>query len=337
MQKALYKASTAVATLSLLASSFSGLVGADVTGTAINDTTGADSNNEAEIEIESTKVLEQSNEAKIKNLIYQDLNTGDNEANKNTGMGSVSTGDVESVSLVQNQANQNMASVGGSGNDGGDPILSAVNDTTGADSKNEAEIEVEISDWVVQSNRADILNDAGIFVNTGWNEANKNTGPGEVETGDIDTGIGFDTEANANFLTYDGCCDVELGVGNHKTGFDSENEAEAELETVNTIFQGNCTQDFGQGGFDLLGGRGGHHRQCGVANLVYGDLNTGDNTTNKNTADGIDTGDVEAAVEVYTQENENVLGSSLMDWPDIEWGELPEDGGWWWLFFGYSA
>jgi len=307
---------------------------------ASNNKTGYDSKNEAEIEVVSTKVLEQQNKAEIKNFISQDLNTGDNEANKNTGMGTVSTGSVVSVSLVANSANKNIASVGG-GNGSSDPTLTAVNDTTGADSKNEAEIEVTLSDWVVQSNWADIFNDADVYVNTGGNEANKNTGEGHVETGDIDTGIGFDTEANANFLAYDGCCDVELAVGNEKTGADSDNEAEAELETVNTIFQGNCTEEYGLGDnlFGLFGGRPGgqHHRNCGVLNLVYGDLNTGDNEANKNTADGIDSGDVEAAVEVNTQENENVLGSSLMDWPDIEWGELPEDGGFWWLFFGFSA
>ncbi len=313
--------------------------GCDLDLYASNEKTGADSNNETSIEVDKATVLEQDNNAHIKNEIFQDLNTGDNEANKNTGMGSITTGGVESVSVVNNKANKNMASVGHNGGGAGDPTLTAGNDTTGADSNNQAHIDVSKADWVVQSNYADILNDAEILANTGWNEANENTGEGAIETGDIYTGVGFDTMANANFLAYDGCCDVELAAGNFKTGADSNNETSAELTTLDTIFQGNCAEEDGVAQPDILGGHHHHGLECGVANLVFGALNTGENTTNENTADGIDSGDVEAGVEVTTQENENVLGNTGWDWPDVEWdaSNLPDSGSWWMLFFGFSA
>lgn len=306
-----------------------GCGGCDMDLYGSNNKTGADSDNDVKIDFDKVNRLEQNNTANIRNKINQQLNTGDNQANKNTGMGDISTGDVDSVSLVENQANQNMADV-----DSGDGVafLTATNDTTGADSDNDAKVDVDLNNWMVQNNRASILNDASVKANTGWNQASKNTGLGDVATGDVDTGIGFQTAANENYLAFDGCCDVELGVGNVKTGADSDNDSKADLDSDNTVFQGNCTGEGPQAVgslFDRVFGDHHHHR-CGITNLVYGDLNTGDNQTNKNTADGILSGDVEAAVEVASEENQNVIGSDW-DMMDVEFGGLLSDG-WYWLF-----
>lgn len=310
--------------------------GCDLDIVASNVKTGADSKNDADVTVEKENVLQQSNNAFIHNNIDQNLNTGDNKANKNTGMGSVSTGDVEALSVVNNRANQNWASMMGGGHGGS--LLSAGNDTTGADSDNDASIDVKAQNWMVQTNQAFVLNDADVEVNTGRNDANKNTGVGHVMTGDIATGIGFDTEVNANFLAFDGCCDIELGIGNEKTGADSENDATAEVTTTNTHFQSNCGEN--ELGPSLLGlgfgGWGWFGSDCATVNLVDGDLNTGDNATNKNTADAVDSGDVEAAVEVQTKENENVIGQSLIDMPDVELGDLG-NGAWWMLWFGVNS
>lgn len=290
--------------------------GCDFDILAANEKTGADSENKAKVEVDKTTTVQQDNTAYIRNYINQDLNTGDNKANKNTGMGSISTGDVESVSLVENAANKNWANIRGGQ---GGALLTATNDTTGFDSENKAKIDVDLINWMAQDNHAYITNDADITVNTGRNKANKNTGEGEIETGDIGTGIGFETAANANFLAFDACCDVELGVGNFKTGAESENKSKAELDSTNTVFQSNCESE-PWWELSILDWESNH--ECGVTNLVHGDLNTGENKTNKNTADGVLSGDVEAAVEVSTDENHNLIGSDL---PDVEWSDF----GWW--------
>jgi hypothetical protein len=302
---------------------------------ASNEKTGAESDNDAAIAVEKNTTLQQENTAKIYNSINQDLSTGDNKADKNTGSADIKTGDIESVSIVENVANKNIGAVSGGGGDGA--VLTATNDTTGYNSDNDASVAVEQNNWAIQSNFAKILNEADLWVNTGDNRANKNTGLADIETGDIDTGVGFSTEANSNFLAWDGCCDVELGVGNHKTGADSDNDSAADLVSTNTVFQANCDRGFPWigGEFEFDGGYR-HHSKCGVTNLVYGDLNTGENKTNKNTADGVVSGDVEAAVEVSTTENENVLGDPGLDWPDVEFGDL-DGSAWWLIYFGVNS
>jgi hypothetical protein len=309
-----------------------GCGGCDLDLYAGNEKTGADSNNKAKIDLDKSVILEQSNYSYVKNNVDQKLNTGNNEANKNTGMGDISTGDIESVTLVDTLANKNMAEVGASGN--GTAVLTAVNDTTGYKSDNKALIDVDLQNWATQKNFGYILNDVDVKANTGKNEANKNTGEGHIATGDIDTGIGLANTLNANFLAFDGCCDVELGAANVKTGADSKNKVKADLNSVNGTKQSNCEEEKRYHFFSFW--NRGHQPKCGVTNLVYGDLNTGKNETNKNTADGIESGDIGAAVEVETQENKNVLGSPVWEWPEVELGELPE-GAWWMLFFGVSA
>jgi len=304
--------------------------GCDLDLNVSNMKTGADSRNGAEINVAKTSRIDQTNTANIVNNVKQNLNTGDNMANKNTGIGDVSTGDVESYSVVANQANENVANTGtGSGT----AVLTATNDTTGADSKNKVEVNVALTNWMVQNNRANVVNNALINANTGRNEANKNTGEGSVKTGDVGTGIGFDTSTNSNFLAFDGCCDVELGGENLKTGADSKNLSETNLVSQNTVFQNNCGGDFHLG---ILMDRPWQHGPCGVVNLVNGNLNTGDNSTNRNTSDGVDSGDVEVAVEVATQENQNTIGNPVWDVPGVEVGDL-SGSSWWMLFFGISA
>lgn len=301
-----------------------------------NEKTGADSDNQANIKVKKDTVLEQHNSAFIVNDVKHDLNTGGNKANKNTGMGDISTGDADSVTLVDTSANDNVAHVG-SGNGG--TVLTAGNDTTGADSENNAEVNLDLSNWMNQSNNGNVLNSVNVKANTGDNDANKNTGMGDVATGDIDTGVGVSSNLNSNFLAFDGCCDVELGMLNTKTGADSNNQAEAKLKTEKVVFQSNCERGDHRPTFlGLFGfGHDQHDLRCGVVNTVKGDLDTGNNSTNKNTADGIDSGDVGATVQVSTDENQNVIGSAApFDLPDVAWGDVPSSA-WWMLFFGYSS
>jgi hypothetical protein len=62
--------------------------------------------------------------------------------------------------------------------------LSATNDTTGANSDNDATITVSNDISIQERNDADVDNDIDFDINTGNNTANNNTGDGESQSGD---------------------------------------------------------------------------------------------------------------------------------------------------------
>lgn len=289
--------------------------GCDIEIAVGNVKTGADSENKAKVKVEKTNSIFQTNVAEVDNYVDVYGNTGKNEANKNTGGGSVETGDISGTAIVENKLNRNFASIAGGE---GSSSITALNDTTGADSTNLTKVKASFDNIVTQTNYADVYNDVDLDFNTGKNEANKNTGWGIVTTGDIEAGVALDTTANSNFLAFNDCCDITFDTGNHKTGADSYNSAKAKLYNTLAAFQTNATEE---------------------DNEVDGDLDTGKNETSKNTSDDITSGDVEAVAQVESDNNHNVLGS--VDAPDMDWDiEFPGDAGdaaWWMMWMGMMS
>src|SRR3989339_19956 len=77
---------------------------------------GSNTENEIEVEIEQTKLVEQSNSTDISNKFDIDLGTGDNEAEDNTGGDvSIKTGDTDIIIDVENAANKNVANLSSCG------------------------------------------------------------------------------------------------------------------------------------------------------------------------------------------------------------------------------
>jgi len=81
--------------------------------TVTNSQTGADSENSAKVHFKNDLDLVFSNKASVKNDIGALLNTGGNSSDKNTGDGSVSSGDINFMIGVENLLNIN--SLGGIG------------------------------------------------------------------------------------------------------------------------------------------------------------------------------------------------------------------------------
>lgn len=275
--------------------------GCDLEIHTANDKTGYDSWNKSNVEVSKVNSIFQYNNADVNNDVHADINTGKNTADKNTTGGYVMTGDAEATAIVENNLNHNLARM--NGGNGAGAFLSSFNSTTGADSDNESTIAVRFANLVTQSNYSDVDNNVDLDVNTGRNHADKNTGIGEVITGDVEVGVALDTIANDNFLDFDGCCDIEFVTGNEKTGADSWNSSSAILDNSLEAFQSNCGEqgELGSFRFDRF--------NCEVDNDVYGDLNTGDNSTSYNTNDDVVSGDVDALVQVESETNQNILGS----------------------------
>lgn len=97
-------------------------------GTVGNSNTGFNSENNASITEENEINVENDNELSIRNNIRGNANTGDNEADKNTGDGSITTGDASIRVNVKNKGNENITNIrcgecpeenGGQGGGGG--------------------------------------------------------------------------------------------------------------------------------------------------------------------------------------------------------------------------
>ncbi len=95
--------------VTILASLLGGLAlaGGALAVEADNSNTGAGSDNEATVEIENDVTIVSNNEANINNNIDIWANTGNNSADKNTGDGSVSTGDITGSVSITNTGNEN--------------------------------------------------------------------------------------------------------------------------------------------------------------------------------------------------------------------------------------
>jgi len=134
---------------------------------------GASSDNDVVVTQVTTTQVVQNNVANISNDVDADADTGNNDANMNTG-GSVliGTGDAKTTVGISNEANSNVADING---------CCAVNASVeisenGYDSDNDAVLTTVSDTQVYQKNYAYIKNDVDADSDTGKNDANMNTG-----------------------------------------------------------------------------------------------------------------------------------------------------------------
>lgn len=192
-----------------------------------NDSTGADSNNTSTTDANNTTQILIDNNGNIVNNYYLDANSGDNTTDKNTGDGSVTTGDANVVFNLINFLNNAFLGGGGElligivnifGNYGGNIVLDGLdsagtpnwggylvsnNNTTGADSNNNADTSLNSDTDISLNNSADILNNLTLDANTGDNDANKNTGSGSISTGNTNISVNV-TNVGNNTVIGDG-------------------------------------------------------------------------------------------------------------------------------------
>ena len=168
--------------------------------TAANSTTGAGSENVATTQVNNSTDISSSNTAIITNNLSITANTGNNEANGNTGGGEITTGDIHGSVTINNSVNSSGIAVPLCC----DPDSNASNSTTGADSENVSRVEVSNNIDINQDNWMRIRNNLDLDLNTGGNEANDNTGIGSINTGDIDFTIDIDNSGNNNSVNGPG-------------------------------------------------------------------------------------------------------------------------------------
>lgn len=275
------------------------------------DGNGYGSENSAALELVNSTVVAQDNEADITNRVNADSSTGNNSGDKNTGGDvEISTGNAWTGVQVKNEANSNWAKVGGQGNGSSVGILIAEN---GAETENAVELYLDRDMTLQQYNESDIANYIDAGADTGWNNADKNTG-GEVsiDTGDAKTAVVADTAANFNWADVDCDCLSDVVAKIAGNGWESENAISAELSDSRNIFQENACGDYG---FDyLFSSKWNYGHDC-VTNDFDAYSNTGENEAKKNTGEAdsdpsIETGNSEVVASAKTSGNSNIFGGA---------------------------
>lgn len=259
---------------------------------------GADTKNTIGAVLQNQTDLKQTNSADVNNDVNATSNTGENNANSNTGGGVVvMTGDATTKVDLMTSANQNLAGLGGGqGNGSSASVLISGN---GSGSKNLVNLGLTDYVKVSQNNSANVDNDVFAKSNSGKNSANYNTGGGllsdvTIATGNATTDVSADTAVNFNQAEVN--CDCLFGV-NAKI---ADNGAG---ETYNAILADiSNAQIVGQ-----------KNSGKGILNDLNGSSKTGYNLANQNTGDpGVDpsimTGDSTSTTEVSNQSGANVYG-----------------------------
>lgn len=306
------KFATIIGSAALLAASLVPAIAA--TNDCSNNTTGPFSDNTCTILNNDSITVNNVNDAKIVNNVSTKSNTGDNSASYNTLGGSIFTGDATANVSVANVANINTTEItaayaGGATNRGG-------NDTTGPKSNNESYIENNSSVDVYNSNTAEVKNDVDARSNTGRNDANYNTGPAEISTGEAWVGVGVATHVNDNLT------EVRGGAGGNGSNF-AENSITGPFSDNSVAILNNQSVNVNNVN-DML-----------VKNYVDAKSNTGKNDANKNTLGAdIFTGGASTGVGVNTEGNINstliALGGFTNNFGENEItgpGGYKEDGG----------
>ncbi len=196
--------------------------------TSENAITGEDSNNEAEVNIENSLVINNQNEAVVRNNVHMRTDTGNNLASNNTNSGVIKFGEANAQTNELNVTNLNVTGdswwmvvvnkfggwsgtvLGAAENAqvSGSPVTTIItpqnsgivveNSPTGPQSNNIAG--ANINHGVEVSSENDALIENNIVVNniTGENETQYNTGHGYIETGNIKSSVNLVNFANAN-------------------------------------------------------------------------------------------------------------------------------------------
>ncbi len=321
-------------------------------GSVINTANGENSTNSGSSTSSSSNQIDQGNSSDVTNNLVFAANTGDNQANKNTGGStSVETGDANVSANVFSLLNNNIIGTGNPvlfgvvnifGNLIGDIIIpdlgntrnstGAINSGNGAGSNNAANISQTNSTDTTQNNTANIDNKVKINSNTGDNTTDKNTyefGQGSVvESGDASINANVINVANNN-VDGDTWWVVLVNNAGHWAGqIMGANPGDTHAGSTGTQF---VVDDAGNviainntnNGADSSNSAAqtttnsntiSQNNTANLANNITINANTGGNSTTKNTGGdtSIKTGDTNVILNIVNFVNNNFTGGKFV-------------------------
>jgi hypothetical protein len=182
-----------------------------------------------------------------------------------------------------------------------------LNSNTGADSRNIIDASKSCSSYTRQSSSSSVANGISLAIDTGNNEANKNSNSGSssIMTGGITFGVGVLNGGNTNVIESDGCC---CGPDHDDEIIIAADAGPGEVEAINEDTGADSTNKI------TIRDRSSTSRRQSSYSRTRNWLDiwarTGGNETNKNSAGTdttVDTGDVDGVVEVINEGNTNLL------------------------------
>ncbi|MBU0570379.1 hypothetical protein KKB40_06435 [Patescibacteria group bacterium] len=237
----------------------------------------------------------------------------------------INSGDATSTATIVNDVNSNLAIVSSDDDSGGITVLNIGN---GEDSTNFGSVSVVENTNTTQDNGTVVVNNLNQDTNTGTNSASKNVGNSSINSGDANTTGTIINTVNTNvdgvmvvefniaddhlgdiILNFEPVTTGESGdeilVENSQNGTDSTNTSAVDTVSNNDTFQIN----------DAL-----------VENNMTLASNSGDNTTDKNTAGDseIETSDANVAANILNFANNNIAGNVIYTVVNI-FGDLVGD------------
>lgn len=201
---------------------------------------GAGSDNATTVAQTNVNSVTQNNTANVTNNVTSNANTGNNDANFNTGGNvDVQTGGATTVTNVSNTLNSNAAQSNCCAAGGTDVLVKG----NGAFSDNQADLTSTNVNTVKQNNNANVTNNVTSNANTGKNDANLNTGGDvKIQTGPATTATTVKTQANSNTAVIGGVGAMVTPTASFRiigNGAGSNNAIVAELTNVNSVDQDN--------------------------------------------------------------------------------------------------
>lgn len=244
---------------------------------ADNDTTGANSVNLNDINASSTAVVDVTRLSNFVNSVVANAQTGNNSASMNTGNGAATSGNVMGNVMVGNHvpaAGSGPIIVGG-----GSASVDVGNDTTGFNSLNTNNVDLNKVISVGVTEHTSISNSVVENANTGNNNASMNTGDGVVHSGGVNSSTSVhNTSSTAAPVVIDAGAPATVKADNDTTGANSVNTNNVNL-TRTLVVDVNTTTN--------------------TTNSLTVNSDTGNNSASMNTGNGIvTTGNVNASFNV---------------------------------------
>lgn len=261
-----------------------------------NGTTGPFSTNNCSINNTSNVTVNNVNDSVVINNIRSVANTGGNSASRNTLGGSITTGNAVLNTTVGTVTNVNTTNItGGPGmgnNSGSNNITGPGNGSTNG--TNDVLIENRQLVNVDNQNTSYVLNNVFALAGTGMNNADENTGPGVIRTGNAGLLLNVNTHNNDNLTN------VAAGTGG--SGVNSAGNSTTGPFSINDVTISNLADIRVRNYNDMV-----------VNNTVDAIAGTGRNSASTNTLGGnITTGNAGAGVGVNTEGN---INTSLVSVP----------------------
>lgn len=278
---------------------------------AQNQQTGEGSNNTINVDQDTKNTTTVTNDAEINTIINADAITGQNDANKNTGAGTITTGNAQVKATAVNIANTTVkngslfiavvnifgdwfgdlmyggSSLAASTGPSHTVAVNAENSNTGNNSDNTVNVDINNQQTTTIDNQAKLTTNLNATIDTGSNRANKNTGGANIQTGDGVLALHARAAANLTALGVDPALNLIVNGLNDTTGVDSKNKINVKLNDKKMV---NVTND------------------ANISTVLGAAATTGNNEASENTNGGfITTGAIAADVAI-----ENVVNRVLL-------------------------